>query len=85
MGIQNDEVEVIKLGDFLESEIYDMEKQTMKIEIQVSEDELNVMIEKFIKENLKLSDNMKLIDKRSYSGVYIFSDEEKQDEKNNRC
>ncbi len=48
----------------------------MKVEITVSEEELNVMIEEFIKDKMELGKDMKLIETRSYSGVYVFSDEE---------
>ena len=53
----------------------------MKVEITVSEEELNVMIEEFIKDKLELGEKMKLVDVRSYSGVYVFSDEGDESEK----
>ena len=53
----------------------------MKVEITLSEEELSKLVEKAIQEKMKLSEDMKLIETRSYSGVYVFSDEKEEVEK----
>ena len=52
----------------------------MKVEVTLSEEEISFLMEIAIKDKMELGEDMKLIEKRSYSGVFIFSDEVKGDE-----
>lgn len=57
-----------------------MEREIMKVEVTLSEEEINFLMEIAIKDKMELGEDMKLIEKRSYSGVFIFSNEVKGDE-----
>ena len=57
-----------------------MEREIMKIEVTLSEEEVNALMEQAIKDKMKLNEDMKLIESRSYSCTFIFSDEEQTDD-----